>query len=62
MMPLPLQETLQAAGARFYPWTTNSLPKDIPVSRNAALIRLVTSFQTTAREVDDFVAAAAGGR
>jgi threonine aldolase len=62
MMPLPLQETLQAAGARFYPWTTNSLPKDMPVSSGAALIRLVTSFQTTAREVDDFVAAAAGGR
>src|SRR4051812_33819961 len=60
VMPLSLQETLQAAGARFYPWTTNSLPKDTPVASGAGLIRLVTSFQTTAREVDDFAAAASG--
>src|SRR3954452_23935248 len=32
MMPPPLQEALQAAGARFYPWTTNSLPKETAVS------------------------------
>jgi threonine aldolase len=36
------------------------LPKDTPVASGAGLIRLVTSFQTTAREVDDFAAAASG--
>jgi threonine aldolase len=62
MLPRHVHERLQAAGARFYAWTTASLPKDTTVSRDAALVRLVTSFETSAREIDDFVTAAARAR
>jgi threonine aldolase len=60
-MPAPLQERLQAAGALFYPWTTNGLPEGQSAS-DGALVRLVTSFQTRPREIDDFVAAVVSAR
>ena len=42
-----------SAGASFYPWTTEHAPALAP---DARLIRLVTSFATTAEEVDRFIA------
>jgi threonine aldolase len=59
-MPQSVQKQLQTAGAHFYPWMTSSLPEN--PAAGATVIRLVTSFKTTTREVDDFVAAAAHAR
>jgi threonine aldolase len=49
-------DRLKAAGASFYPWTTDGLPKDVIVGPDETLVRLVTSFATTAGEIDRFVA------
>jgi threonine aldolase len=51
-------ERLKAKGACFYPWTTDSLPAGVMPGRDEILVRLVTSFATTAEEVDAFVATA----
>jgi threonine aldolase len=59
-LPNAARERLQAAGATFYPWVTDSLPSDITIERAATLVRLVTSFATKAEEVERFVAMAAG--
>ena len=57
MLPRPVQDRLRAAGASFYAWTTHSLPPAISVSGDASLVRLVTSFATTERQLNDFLAA-----
>jgi threonine aldolase len=62
LLPQPVQERLHAAGASFYAWTTDSLPKHITVSSEVGLVRLVTSFATSPGEVDDFATTAAGAR
>ena len=41
---------LKAAGAMYYPWPSEGVPKD------RILVRLVTSFQTTREDVDRFLA------
>jgi threonine aldolase len=53
--PQSIREQLERAGARFYPWTTQSLPKSIVVAADATLVRLVTSFATVEHEVEQFV-------
>ena len=58
ILPRPTSEQLLAKGASFYPWTTDSLPAGVMPGREAGLVRLVTSFATTAGEVDEFVATA----
>jgi threonine aldolase len=57
-LPSSIDARLKAAGASYYPWTTDALPKGISLPRDATLMRLVTSFATTADEVDRFVASA----
>jgi threonine aldolase len=57
-LPSRLDARLKGAGASYYPWTTDALPKGIAPERDATLVRLVTSFATTADEVDRFVALA----
>jgi threonine aldolase len=57
MLPRPVQNRLQAAGASFYPWRTDSLPSHVTLSGDASLVRLVTSFATQEREIDDFIGA-----
>jgi threonine aldolase len=57
-LPSRLDEQLKSAGASYYPWTTNALPNGVALERDATLVRLVTSFATTADEVDRFVAVA----
>jgi threonine aldolase len=47
---------LKAAGAAYYPWKSESLPKDISVAAGDTLMRFVTSFQTTQDDVDRFLA------
>jgi threonine aldolase len=55
-LPLAVDTRLKAAGASYYPWTTDALPDGLVPARDAILVRLVTSFATTADEVDRFLA------
>ena len=55
-LPSSIDERLKAAGASYYPWTTDALPNGVIPARDTTLVRLVTSFATTAAEVDRFVA------
>lgn len=57
-LPSQIDARLKAAGASYYPWTTDARPNGIALARDATLVRLVTSFATTADEVDRFVALA----
>ena len=59
-LPSRLDARLKAAGASYYPWTTNSLPCGVAIPDGAVLVRLVTSFATTAEEVDRFAAVVRG--
>src|SRR5262245_32242424 len=54
-LPRDRRDRLAAQGATFYTWTTESLPAGAMLSPDTALVRLVTSFATTEREVDRFV-------
>ena len=45
-----MDKRLKAAGAMYYPWPADSIPKD------RILVRLVTSFQTTSEDVEKFLA------
>jgi threonine aldolase len=55
-LPSSIDARLKAAGASYYPWTTDALPNGVMPARDTTLVRLVTSFATTAAEVDRFVA------
>jgi threonine aldolase len=59
-LPNAMRDRLQAAGASFYPWVTESLPANVAIARDATLVRLVTSFATKVEEADQFVAIAVG--
>ena len=56
-VPMQIDARLRSAGAIYYPWKTQALPRDLSLPNDAVLIRLVTSFATTPDEVDGFVAA-----
>jgi threonine aldolase len=58
VLPRAVSERLKAKGASFYPWITDSLPAGVTPAADAALVRLVTSFATTAAEVDEFIVTA----
>jgi threonine aldolase len=45
-----MDKKLKAAGAMYYPWPGENMPKD------RILVRLVTSFQTTKEDVEKFLA------
>jgi threonine aldolase len=57
-LPADTHRRLAAAGASYYPWTTDALPSGMTVPQDAVLVRLVTSFATTPDEVDRFLATA----
>ena len=57
-LPSQVDARLKAGGASYYRWTTDALPNGVVLARDATLVRLVTSFATTADEVDRFVALA----
>lgn len=57
-LPSRVDARLKAAGASYYPWTTDARSNSVAPPRDATLVRLVTSFATTADEVDRFVAVA----
>src|SRR5207244_9417316 len=46
-LPMWVDERLRAAGASYYPWTTDSLPTGVALDGEAILVRLVTSFATS---------------
>ena len=56
LMPKSVCERLKARGAAFYERVADNLPKTAIVTPDSVKVRLVTSFATTAAEVDDFVA------
>ena len=58
-LPLRVDARLRAAGASYYPWDV--LPNGIALPSDAVLVRLVTSFATTADEVDGFFTMARAG-
>jgi threonine aldolase len=55
ILPGAADTRLKATGASYYPWSTGSLPADVTLAPDEVLARLVTSFATTAIEVDRFV-------
>ena len=57
-LPSRIDERLKAAGASYYPWTTDALPNGTVLPLDVVLVRLVTSFTTTADDVDRFVTTA----
>jgi threonine aldolase len=61
LLPKALEARLKASGARYYVRQSQSLPAGVATGPDHCLIRLVTSFATTAEEVDAFVALAAKG-
>jgi len=52
-LPQGVRERLEAEGASFYLWMTETL--GVALAPDPALVRLVTSFATTEREVDRFL-------
>jgi threonine aldolase len=58
MLPNEMDQRLKAAGASYHPWATDGLAEEIAAT--GVLVRLVTSFATTADEVDRFVAVVQG--
>ena len=57
-VPARMDARLKSEGAIYYLWHTNSLPQGVALASEASLVRLVTSFATSAEEVDRFVASA----
>jgi threonine aldolase len=55
-LPQAICERLQRAGASFYPWTSDSLPKGATPRDDSIMIRLVCSFATVVDDVDRFLA------
>lgn len=60
ILPKAAEARLKAAGAVFFPWSDKSLPAGAAVGEDEVLVRLVTSFATSAEDVERFVAVAAG--
>ena len=54
-LPRAANERLRAAGASYYPWSTQSVPNGTTVAADTVLVRLVTSFATTDAEIALFV-------
>lgn len=58
ILPHGLAERLRGAGAIFYPWPAIALPEGASVAADEGVFRFVTSFATTAEDVDRLIAAA----
>jgi threonine aldolase len=54
IMETGLDEKLKAAGAIYYPWPADSLPVAERPGAGETMVRLLTSWQTTAADVDRF--------
>jgi threonine aldolase len=60
-LPKATCERLQSAGARFYAWTTDSLPIGAAQAGGTMLVRLVCSFATETVDVERFLATIKAG-
>lgn len=60
-LPPAVDDRLKAAGAQYYPWPREALPASAAVPPDHRPVRLVTSFATTAEDVERFVALACAG-
>jgi len=60
ILPKAICARLRAAGAGFYERSIDRLPKDAAAGHGNIFVRLVTSFATSAHEVDQFVATVEG--
>jgi threonine aldolase len=58
IMPQALMDHLQANGAKFLDWSDLSLAPENALAKDEVVARLVTSFRTTAQEVEQFIALA----
>ena len=58
LIPRAVCDRLKAKGAAFYERLADNLPTSANVKPDSVLVRLVTSFATTADEVDEFVSTA----
>ena len=56
VVPQAVGAALTAAGARYYPWVSRSLPPGVTVGPQEISLRLVTSFATQASEIDALLA------
>ncbi len=56
VLPVAADKRLKAAGAVYHPWPADSLPAETRPGAGEILVRLVTSWQTEAVEVDRFAA------
>jgi threonine aldolase len=56
VMPRRVGDGLKAAGAGFYEWSSDGLPDGTTLGADGIFVRLVTSFATTAQEVETFIA------
>jgi threonine aldolase len=56
LLPQALHRHLQAAGAHYYAFHSDSLPARAEIPADHVLARLVTSFATTRRDIETFVA------
>ncbi len=54
IMETGLDEKLKAAGAVYYPWPADSLPVAERPGAGETMVRLLTSWQTTAADIDRF--------
>ena len=61
IMPKALEARLKAAGAVFNPWSVETLPAEERPGPDEVLVRLITSFQTRAEDVDACAARLASG-
>ena len=55
-LPARIDERLRAAGALYYPWTTQEPPQGTASADDVKIVRLVTSFATTTAEIERFMA------
>ncbi len=60
ILPKILDARLKAAGAMFHPWSVETLPPEERPGPDEAFVRLITSFQTRAEDVDRFAALLTG--
>jgi threonine aldolase len=58
VLPQEVDVRLRAAGASYYPWMMPEPANGTALERDGTLVRLVTSFVTTAAEIERFVAVA----
>ena len=58
VLPARVDAAIKAAGARYAPWSSGSLPEGFEIGPRESFARFVTSFASRREDVDAIVAAA----